>query len=389
MRTKLIIFLFIALCAVSCNNDKKETENVDVNINGYVQKGPFISGSSITAYELSSSLSPTGRTFNVQITDNKGSFQLSNINMVSSFVSFRADGFYYNEITGSQSVAPLTLYCLSDITNKTSINVNLLSHLEKPRIEYLISQGTAFSDAKKQAEKEVLNIFNIHKDSIPESELLDLTKSGDDNAILLAVSLLLNGYKTEAELTELLSAISMDIRTDGVLTDSTLGNEILNDAKLLKLSEIRNNITSRWNVLGITDSISNFETYITKFIDSTKFTFTNNITYPKSDVYGINVLNTTDSVLTANTYCSLAAFLPKGTSLIIKDDGNMGQMAYAAGSLNGWDDLGPDSSWVWRTFSSNTTGLIKLEVLFADNCTVYFYEDGSAVPTRIKRLYKK
>ena len=145
-----------------------------------------------TVNELLSSLAPTGRNFNIQITDNRGSFQLSNITLVSPFVSLRADGFYYNEITGSQSVAQLTLYCLSDLTNKTTINVNLLSHLEKPRIEYLISQGITFNIAKKQAEAEVLNIFNIHKNNIPESELLDITQSGDNNAILLAVSLILS-----------------------------------------------------------------------------------------------------------------------------------------------------------------------------------------------------
>jgi len=51
-------------------------------------------------------------------------------------------------------------------------------------------------------------------DKIPDSELLDITKSGDNNAILLAVSLILQGFRSEAELTELLAAISNDIRTD-------------------------------------------------------------------------------------------------------------------------------------------------------------------------------
>ena len=209
MKTKLIIFLFIASIFISCkkHNDESPDDSVKANINGFVQKGPFVNGSSITVNELLSSLAPTGRNFNIQITDNRGSFQLSNITLVSPFVSLRADGFYYNEITGSQSVAQLTLYCLSDLTNKTTINVNLLSHLEKPRIEYLISQGITFNIAKKQAEAEVLNIFNIHKNNIPESELLDITQSGDNNAILLAVSLILQGYRTEAELTELLSSI--------------------------------------------------------------------------------------------------------------------------------------------------------------------------------------
>ena len=44
-------------------------------INGLVQKGPFISGTSISMYALNTDLSQTGKTYNTQITENKGSFE--------------------------------------------------------------------------------------------------------------------------------------------------------------------------------------------------------------------------------------------------------------------------------------------------------------------------
>ena len=43
-------------------------------------------------------------------------------------------GFYFNEISNSLSEAQLTLFALSNLSGKTSLNVNILTHLEKNRI---------------------------------------------------------------------------------------------------------------------------------------------------------------------------------------------------------------------------------------------------------------
>lgn len=361
-----------------------------INFTGYAQKGPFINGSSVTVYDLQSDLSQTGKSFNSQITDNKGSFSVDNISLSSNFINLRVDGFYFNEVTGQESASQITLNALSDISGKNNININLLTQLEKARVEYLIKNGKSFSDSKIQAQKEILAIFNIQKSDLISSENLNITKNGDNNAILLAISLIIQGYRSESEMTALLSNISLDIKTDGVLNSSSIGTDLINHAKLFNLSAIRQNIQTRWNTLGITDTISNFEYYIHQFIDNTNYTFTNYITYPSTDVYGINVLNSTDSIFSPGTYLSLSALLPKGTTLKIKHDGNLvGDLGYVIGTLDGWYDLGSDTSYVWRTFGSNRTGLIKIKVFFTGDCTLYFYENGATTPTRIKHLYKK
>jgi hypothetical protein len=385
-------FLFavpIILAISSCKKDPVQntpsvsSRGVSPNeISGFVQKGPFSVGSTITLQELLPSLSPTGRVFVSQIKDNRGTFQLSNIFLTSSYVAIRADGFYFNEITGAQSASQITLNCLSDITNKSTINVNLISDLEKPRIEYLISQGVSFSVAKKQAEQEVLKIFNINnKINIPESELLDITHNSDDNAVLLAVSLILQGYRTEGELSNLLASVSYDISTDGVLTDSTLGTALINDAKYLHLDSIRNNINTRWNILGINDTIPDFEKYIHRFIDSTHYHFTNFITYPYSGIFGINLLNRTDSVyISGNLHQSIAAFLPRGATLRI-----VGQIGFYAGDGDGWDWLG--TGYQTNIFASNRSGLIVYHGAIVATGHIYFYENGATVPTRVKNVY--
>ena len=114
-----LIFMFS-----SCKKDKQEPLITKDIINGVAQKGPFLNGTSIGVYELNDRYSPTGKIYTTQILDNTGQFQLNNISLISQYVLLKADGYYFNEVTGANSVSPITLYALTDITNKTSINVN-------------------------------------------------------------------------------------------------------------------------------------------------------------------------------------------------------------------------------------------------------------------------
>ena len=191
-----------------------------ITIKGYAQKGPFINGSAITVFDLQANLSPSGKSFSEQITDNKGTFELDNIELSSNFVSIRADGYYFNEVSGKQSTSQITLYALSDISNQKSLNINILTHLEKARVEYLMKAGKTFSVSKAQAQKEILAIFNIESSTIKVSESLNINEQGDANGILLAISSLIQGFRTESEMTELLSNISTDIKTDGILNNA-------------------------------------------------------------------------------------------------------------------------------------------------------------------------
>ena len=81
-----------------------------------------------------------------------------------------------------------------------------------------MANGTSFADAKKQAHKEVLALFNVSKDTVAASETLDMSKDGEDNSILLAISAILQGYRTDAELSELLANLSDDLNVHGALS---------------------------------------------------------------------------------------------------------------------------------------------------------------------------
>ena len=89
-----------------------------LSISGYVQKGPFIQGTEITVRELNNSLVPTGRTFTGVIDDNTGGFTV-NGDLVYPYIELSANGFYFNEISGALSNAPITLLALVDTQDTT------------------------------------------------------------------------------------------------------------------------------------------------------------------------------------------------------------------------------------------------------------------------------
>jgi len=405
MKTKLIsltIALIIAMllifkCETSTNpNSTLITKDL---ISGYVQKGPFINGSSITINELDEDLSQTGKVFNTQITDNKGSFEVSNITLVSNYVCLRADGFYFNEILGEQSKAQITLRALSDVSDKNTINVNIITHLEKPRIEYLLSNGFSFDEAKHSAQSDILAIFNIEKSDITSSELLNIAEQGDDNAILLAISLILQGYRSEAELTELLSNISTDIKENGKLNSSSLGSQLINHAIYLDTLSIRNNLEKRYSDLGVTATIPNFEAYLRNFIESTSFPITESlIEYPSLGLYGKNILALNDTLFSGE-YFSLAANLIKGTSLKIKITALepflemeiwYGIWYYAVGSGINWSITAFDYNTKTQFFTAiESDRSCDLKMLFDQGrFLIEYFEMNSALPTRTKTITK-
>ncbi len=274
MKKLILLHLVTFLLIASCNTNEDISNGLSLEkLNGYVQKGPFLSGTSVTVYELSESLVATGKNFPSQISDNMGTFEVKNVELVSEYVMLKADGFYFNEVANESSAAQLTLYAMSDLTSKTSLNINVMSTLEKVRVEYLVSVGKTFVEAKEQAQAEILEIFEISKPDISESEKLDITATGDDNAILLAISVILQGHLPVAELSELIANISNDLKEDGKLTDQISGEKLIFNAHKLDLVQIRKNLEDRYKALNMNVTIPDFEKYIEQFIENSDFQF--------------------------------------------------------------------------------------------------------------------
>jgi uncharacterized protein (TIGR02145 family) len=229
-------------------------------ISGFSQKGPFTRGSTITLYELDNDFAQTGRSFKDMIADDKGSFEIKNVELVSPYAMLEADGFYRNEVTGNISAAPIKLYAIADIREKSNVNVNILTHLEYYRIQKLIESGKNLAEAKKQAQGEILSVFGISGE-FGNSEDMSIFGTGDGDAALLAISILLQGNLSEGKFTERLADFSLGFRETGVWDNETVKNAMADWAEKTNLISIKDNILD-WN---LSSSVPDFEKFASDY----------------------------------------------------------------------------------------------------------------------------
>lgn len=260
-----LLIVIVLLFFIQCNDDNLESvidETVSSQgVRGNIQKGPFISGSSVIVQELDSQFTSNGTAFNTSTNDDFGGFELTSI-ITSPFIEIITSGFYFNEVSGGLSEANITLRSLTAISDSTSTNVNLLTTLSRDRIIYLVlEEGLEYNNAKRQAQNEILSIFNIPESNFLNFNQLDITLDGDENAILLAVSSVLQGELSVANLSELVSKLTLDIESDGLLDDNNLKEKLLSNAKKLDLKSVRTNLNNRYIDLNYNATIPEFEKY--------------------------------------------------------------------------------------------------------------------------------
>ena len=199
-----------------------DSERVAVSLDslvGYTQKGPFLKGSTVYLYELSDgrTLKQTNGNFTSIITRDDGRYKFSARDLASQYAMIVVDGNYRNEVTGLSS-GPIRLRALTDMRKRSSANVNLLTHMEFDRVYYLVTrEGKTVKQAKNQAQKEIFTAFHIDTTAISGSaEDLDVFGSGEANAALLAISVLLQRDLDPTQLLIQLTEIADDMETDGV-----------------------------------------------------------------------------------------------------------------------------------------------------------------------------
>jgi hypothetical protein len=363
-------------------------------LSGYVQKGPYINGSSITITPLDKNLNQTGTVFSTQIIDNAGNFEQSNNKFSSNLVDLKADGYYFNEVKGETSNGSLTLYALTDITDVNSVNVNILTHLERQRIIYLVQNNKlSFSDAKKQARSEVLNIFKFTLPNNVATESLNITA----DALLLAVSVIVQGQLSTGDMSELLANISSNIRADGKLDNQVLGSQLMNNVAFLDLDKVISNMQKKYSALGITINVSSSELkgYVQQFKDNCGFVQTLGITYPETGKYGTNILaeGFVNAVAQENGRpkdYSMRAELPAGNTslkIILKTTSDPYWGVYYPFSLENWSVSVFDFNTkiqTWTVYESEKPADVTVNLDFS--CIIEYYENGATTPTKVKEV---
>ncbi len=219
---KHIVLLLTILLVCSCSEDKTENFTpTDYKVSGKVEKGPFISGSTITLQPLDGKLNPLGTSFPATITDDEGNFDFGSLNLDSPYALLTTTGFFFNEVKGRLSDAQITLQAIVDLTNQSTVNVNILTHLKKDRLKTLVAGGKSYTEANQQAQTELLTNFALQKYANTDVSRFSITAGTDEAAALIVVSSVLIDNKSEAKLTESLAKISNEFKQNGTLSEET------------------------------------------------------------------------------------------------------------------------------------------------------------------------
>lgn len=237
----------------------------NISVTGVAQKGPFKFGSPLNLYELKKNLTPSGTVYKDEISSNKGDFVIPKVSLAYPYAKLEVRGLYRNEVTGEWSADSMTLRALTDFSEeRTDVNINLLTHLEYDRALYLVQEkGYSIYAAKKQAAQEIMTAFEFatavtysEDFAIFQNEGVSATTSAG-NATLLAISALVMGNRSDAEIQNTIDKFIADIKTDGEWNDLQTKAGMADWAYDFNYSTIKASVKS-WNILDIPA----YETYL-------------------------------------------------------------------------------------------------------------------------------
>ncbi|MDD2247986.1 MAG: RagB/SusD family nutrient uptake outer membrane protein [Proteiniphilum sp.] len=283
--TAIIFLAFIILACSKSGDDISNQEEIKAvvksTLTGKIEKGPFLTGSKVTLYELDDALKQTGQNiFKTETSNDNGEFLFdSKMELSSQFVELEITGFFYNEVTGKRSSSQITLNALADVSSKNKVNVNIITHLVYKRIKKIVSEGLSFQDAQKQAHRELLNNFLITTE-VKNSDDISLTDGNKDSAILLAISAILLYNKEEAAFSEFIAKLSYDFESDGNISDSSLMEQIQEGQMNVNSIQVMDHLKSYFSDQGKSIEVDNIRKFIDGngdgVLDDTDATFENN-----------------------------------------------------------------------------------------------------------------
>ncbi|MBR4786158.1 MAG: histidine phosphatase family protein [Fibrobacter sp.] len=280
-----------------------EPRMVGVHISGAAQKGPFRYGTSVKIVELDSMqrLGDSKRTHRTCITDASGNYSFDSVDLVSPYLRIEANGYFQNELTGGISSHTVTLKAVVDVTNRDTVNVNMLTHMEAERVLKLVENSgnnQPIRTVKAQALKEILSSFEIRLGGSSGgtggggyggfggwgqqqqtttstdgrfAEDISLFDGDEYSAALLAVSIMMQRKGSGSEMLQYASGIAERIKGNGNWDDNNAKADLADWLMVLDTSgayeTIRSNVAS-WNKGTVPDfekHLRNFWTGIYQF----------------------------------------------------------------------------------------------------------------------------
>ena len=238
----------------------------DLDVAGVSQKGPFVKGSAVTVQGIDcKTMKFTDEVFEGEVKNNMGEFVVEKVNLSTTCAVVAVTGEYRSEMTGKKVSDKLTLRALTNLKDRTHVNVNLLTNLEYERVmHYVAEKGRTFDEAKDLAETEVLAAFGMAGDTT-EFEDLDIFGTSDADATLLAISVLMQGDADVKTLTERMDKFSDSFAESGTWNDDDTKKAIIDWIANAVAKAVMDSIRKNMENWGFANEVPDFETAVDAF----------------------------------------------------------------------------------------------------------------------------
>lgn len=222
--------------------------NKYAHIEGYVQKGQLVRGSQVTAFVLDHELKATGKSYPANISDDLGAFAID-IKVEEPFLELRAEGYYFNEVTGEVSESPIYLEAIGN-QQSTNLNINLLTTITKPRIKKLLAEGKGWATSTLTAQRELLTALGADETTEDFTDI-DITGADKSDALLLALACIIQQDRSISEIVTLLQNTASEFEAEGKLSDKTV-EVILANRSNVNPFDVAKNIACYYSAKSIT-----------------------------------------------------------------------------------------------------------------------------------------
>jgi hypothetical protein len=192
---------------------------------GAFAKGPFVTGSSVSLSSVDDAGDPSGQAFFATTRSAVGDFSLSL--PYRGVVRIEGDGFYFNEVLGELSRAPIVLRAFYAVVDEPAqaAYVNLITHLSSDRVLALLQVGTPLDEAIAEAEAALIAELDVGSGGF-FGRGTDAALAGPDaDAYLFALSAIIvqaavtaaggPAGPVDATLQQLINQIAQDLADDG------------------------------------------------------------------------------------------------------------------------------------------------------------------------------
>lgn len=250
--TMIMIMCLLIPWSMGCGDESDGTTPVILpevqTYAGKLEKGAFQKGAEIIAYGWDATDGFTGESFATETNDSLGNYVLKS-SKIKDILYVKAEGYFYNENTGLISNSTLKLYGMVDST-KTPWNINVLTHIIKNRVVFLLEAGSDYDTSVNQAISELFAEFNW-------PGIDPGTQSVANNPELLLLSAAICKGRNVSEISNLLTTLTSDLE-DGTIDISILDNDIYN----LDVLQIETNMINKYgsspSIQAVKDSLVAF-----------------------------------------------------------------------------------------------------------------------------------